>query len=77
MKVFRAPLSRLILSVPLCFNLMSFFCFVFCLQDFKNALESEVRLSVREHLEARCVVSAQGAVHWTTSGTAACLIREV
>lgn len=76
-KVFRAPLSRLILSVPLCFNLMSFFCFVFCLQDFKNALESEVRLSVREHLEARCIVSAQGAVHWTTSGTAACLIREV
>lgn len=51
--------------------------FVFCYQDFKNALESEVRLSVREHLEARCVVSTQGAVHWTTCGTAACLIREV
>lgn len=37
-KVFRAPLSRLILSVPLCFNLMSFFVLFFAFKTLRMPL---------------------------------------
>lgn len=48
-----------------------------CFKDVKNALGFEVRLSVREHLEARRLVSAEGAVYRAAGCTPTCLIREV
>lgn len=45
--------------------------------DLKNASRVEVRLSIREHLEARRFLAAQSAVHRAAGGPAARLLWEV
>lgn len=59
-----------------CFFLFVFFLFLLP-KDLENASGSEVRLSIRDHLEARCVVAAQSFVHWTACGPTARLVGEI